>query len=53
MSPDRGVKVTSRKEAAQLAARALHRKAEGHGSYRTYLGCSTTWRGAVPAAATR
>ncbi|GAA3909375.1 hypothetical protein GCM10023084_71990 [Streptomyces lacrimifluminis] len=37
VSPDRGAKVTNRKEAARPAARTVHRKAAGHGSYRTYL----------------
>ena len=41
MSPDGGAKVTNRKEAARPAARAVHRKVEGHGSYRMYLGGPT------------
>lgn len=32
MSHDRGAKVTNRKEAARPAARAVHSKAEDHGS---------------------
>ncbi|MGX1274825.1 hypothetical protein RKD18_008019 [Streptomyces phaeoluteigriseus] len=47
-----GPGVTNRKEAARQAARAVHRKAEDHVSYRAHLGGLTTRRGAVPAVAT-